>query len=66
MLAEAERKLHQSGISLWLAALNPEPLRLIQKSPLGTTLGRERMCFNLDQAVRNFQKLAASAQPALS
>jgi anti-anti-sigma factor len=56
MLAEAEKRLRKSGISLWLAALNPEPLRLIQRSPLGQTLGRERMCFNLEQAVKNFQK----------
>lgn len=53
MLADAERRLRQSGISLCLAALNPEPLALIQKSELGKTLGRERMFFNLDQAVKS-------------
>jgi hypothetical protein len=35
---------------------SPEPLRLIQKSALGQTLGRARMYFNLDQAVRSFLK----------
>ena len=55
ILTEAERKLRQSGVSLSLAALNPEPLRLIQKSALGKTLGRQRMHFNLEEAVRAFQ-----------
>jgi high affinity sulfate transporter 1 len=54
MLTEAEKRMQQSGISLWLAGLNPEPLHLIQKSELGRTLGRGRMYFNLDQAVRSF------------
>ena len=63
MLTEAERKLRQSGISLWLAALNPEPLQLIQKSELGKTLGRERMYFNLEQAVRRFQEQSGVVKP---
>ena len=54
MLADADRRLQQAGISLWLAALNPEPLRLIQKSELGKTLGRPRMYFNLEQAVTSY------------
>jgi hypothetical protein len=56
MLTDAERRLQQSGISLWLAGLNPEPLQLVQKSPLGRKLGRAGMYFNVDQAVRSFQK----------
>jgi sulfate permease, SulP family len=63
MLTEAERKLRQSGISLWLAALNPEPLQLIQKSELGKTLGRERMYFNLEQAVKSFQEQSGVVKP---
>jgi high affinity sulfate transporter 1 len=54
MLAEAEKKLQQSGVALWLAGLNPEPLQLIQKSALGSTLGRARMYFNVEQAVRSY------------
>jgi MFS superfamily sulfate permease-like transporter len=54
MLAEAERRMQQSGVSLWLAGLNPEPLKLIQDSEFGMKLGRARMHFNLDQAVRSF------------
>lgn len=59
MLTEAERRLRASGIALWLTALNPEPLELIRKSPLGQTLGRARMCFNLEDAVKRFQAGAA-------
>jgi high affinity sulfate transporter 1 len=54
MLTEAEKRLQQSGITLWLAGLNPEPLLLIQNSALGKTLGRPRMYFNVDQAVKSF------------
>jgi sulfate permease, SulP family len=62
LLAEAERKLRQAGISLWLAALNPEPLQLIQKTELGKTLGRQGMHFNLEQAVRSFQARSGAAK----
>jgi len=55
-LTEAEKKLQQAGISLWLAGLNPEPLQLIQKSALGEALGRSRMHFNLEQAVTSYLK----------
>jgi high affinity sulfate transporter 1 len=55
-LTEAEKKLQQSGISLWLAGLNPEPLHLVQKSALGEALGRSRMYFNLEQAVTSYLK----------
>ena len=54
MLNEAEKKMQQLGISLWLAGLNPEPLQLIQKSELGRRLGRARMHFNIEQALRSF------------
>ncbi len=64
LLANAERKLRQSGISLWLAALNPEPLELIQKTELGRTLGRQGMHFNLEQAVKSFQAQSDAVKPA--
>ena len=56
MLTEAQKKFLKMGVTLWLAGLNPEPLRLVQKSPLGEILGRERMFFNLSQAVETYQK----------
>jgi sulfate permease, SulP family len=67
-LTEAERTLQELGISLWLAGLNPEPLELIQKSPLGKTLGRDRMHFNLECAVESFlrQELIQRDRPVQS
>jgi sulfate permease, SulP family len=56
ILIGAEEKLREGGISLWLAALNPEVLRVIMRSPLGQTLGSERMFFNLPEAVAAFEK----------
>jgi MFS superfamily sulfate permease-like transporter len=56
MLTRMEDKLREQGITLWLAALNPEPLKIVERSPLGTALGHERMFFNLEQAVEVFEK----------
>ena len=59
MLIEGEEKLRQRGILLWLAALNPEVLGMVQRSTLGETLGRERMLFDLEMAVERFRKQTA-------
>jgi MFS superfamily sulfate permease-like transporter len=56
-LVEAEERMKRQGIALWLAALNPQSLRVVQQSTLGTTLGRERMFFNVQVAVERFQQL---------
>jgi MFS superfamily sulfate permease-like transporter len=65
MLADAEEKLREEGVSLWLAGLNPEALRVIQRSPLGKVLGCERMFFNIQQAVEKHQtQLETMLQPA--
>jgi SulP family sulfate permease len=53
-LIDLEERLSDAGITLWLAALNPEPLRIVERSSLGATLGHERMFFNLQQAVEAF------------
>lgn len=58
MLTDAEKRMERSGISMWLAGLNPEPLQLVQNSELGKKLGRPRMYFNLEQAVKSFLKQA--------
>jgi SulP family sulfate permease len=50
-LAAGEEKLCDAGIELWLVGLNPVPLHTIQRSPLGATLGDERMFLNIGQAV---------------
>ena len=49
------------GAELWLVALNPEVLGMVQRSPLGETLGRERMLFNLHRAVEALPRAAGAA-----
>jgi sulfate permease, SulP family len=60
MLIEGEEKLRQEGIELWLAALNPEAMELVQRTELFERLGRERLFFTVEQAVDRFE----SASPA--
>jgi SulP family sulfate permease len=54
-LAEFEGQLRDAGISLCLSGLNPVPLRVVERSPLGATLGEGRMFTNLEQAVEAIQ-----------
>src|SRR4029453_6050902 len=54
MLTEAEERQRERGIELWLVGLNPEVLSVVQRSPLGEHLGRERMHFNLETAVAKY------------
>jgi len=51
VLTEAENKMAQAGITLWLVGLNPEPFQRIRASPLGQVLGDERMFPTLAQAL---------------
>jgi MFS superfamily sulfate permease-like transporter len=57
MLTEAEEKMRGHGVTLWLASLNPEVLKVVQHSPLGDTLGRARMFFNLQSAVSQYEQM---------
>jgi high affinity sulfate transporter 1 len=61
MLTEAEVKLREAGILLWLTELNAEPLQLIQKSPLGEVLGRERMIHSLKHVVEEYHRRYGTA-----
>ena len=61
-LTEAEKRARESGVLLWLVGLNPGVLEMVQHSPLGQTLGRERMLFNLEQAVARYQSLPAQSK----
>jgi anti-anti-sigma factor len=56
MLVDAEKRLRQTGGVLWLSGLNPGVLAMVQRSPLGAALGRERMFYNLDQVVIRYQE----------
>ena len=62
MLTESEKRARESGLSLWLVGLEPDVLAMVQRSPLGAALGRERMFFNLEAAVARFQALAAGGR----
>lgn len=55
--SEYEDKLSTTGIKLWLAALNTEAFKVIERAPLGKTLGHERLFFNLEQAVESYQAM---------
>jgi SulP family sulfate permease len=57
MLTEAEARTRERGITLWLVGLTPDVLAVIRNSPLWETLGRERMLYNLDQAVETYLRL---------
>jgi len=54
MLIDTDRREREHGIALWLAAMTPEVLALVERSPLGESLGRERMLFNLEVAVQRY------------
>jgi SulP family sulfate permease len=54
MLIEGEERARERGLLLWLVALNPAVLGMVQRSSLGDTLGRERLLFNLPTAVERY------------
>ena len=60
MLIEAEKRSRDNGVLLWLVGLSPGVLAVVQRSPLGETLGRERMFFTLEQVVARYQAAASS------
>jgi high affinity sulfate transporter 1 len=62
-LIEAERQFRERGITVWLVELAPGVLEVIQRSPLGETLGRERLHFNLEIAVRQHMASPATQGP---
>ena len=56
MLIEAEAREREHGVRVWLAALNPGVLEVVQRSSLGETLGRDGLHFNLESAVAHYLK----------
>ena len=54
MLTEGQKRQGERGVSLWLVALNPQVLTVVQRSSLGKALGREGMYFNLEVAVAKY------------
>ena len=57
MLTEAQENLRERGIDLWLAALNLDLLKIIERSPMGNSLGHGRMFFNLPKALEAYRLL---------
>src|SRR6516225_657699 len=66
MLTAAERKARDDGRILCLTGLNPQVLELVRRAPLGAVLGRERMCFDLEQAVARFRDIASGESTGAS
>jgi high affinity sulfate transporter 1 len=60
MLIEGEARWREQGVELWLAALNPEAMEMLKRTPLAEKFGRERMYFTVEQAVAAFE----ARQPA--
>jgi MFS superfamily sulfate permease-like transporter len=59
MLQEADDRARSRGAELWLAALNPGARRVVERSPLGKALGRERMFFDLEHAAARYLERGA-------
>jgi SulP family sulfate permease len=57
-LTEGERRQSDHGVATWLVGLNPGVLQMVQRSPLGKTLGREKMQFSLELAVAKYIELS--------
>ena len=62
-LIEAEENARARGILLCLAGLNHHVREMVDRSSLGATLGRERMFFDLEQAVESLPALLGKAVP---
>jgi MFS superfamily sulfate permease-like transporter len=56
MLTDGEEQMRESGTELWLVGMNSSVLTVVQNSPLGERLGRERMFFTMEQAVARYQQ----------
>jgi len=54
MFAEVAKRQSQHGVQLWLVGMSPRVLAIVQRSPLGQLLRRERMHFNLEIAVARY------------
>jgi SulP family sulfate permease len=63
MLTEAEQNLRARGVTLRLAAVNPDLLKILERSPLGATLGRARMFANLRKALEAWRERGDHSSP---
>jgi len=58
-IIEGEQRIGERGETLWLAALNPNVLKMVRLSGLAERLGDERLLFNARSAIKQFQALQA-------
>jgi high affinity sulfate transporter 1 len=56
-LIEAEQRMSDRGITVWLAGLNPGVLEVVRNAGLAERLGRERLLFNARAAIERYQAL---------
>jgi SulP family sulfate permease len=56
-LGSFEARLREEGVLLWLASLNPGALKVLERSPVGKFLGKERLFYNIEQAVQEYCKI---------
>lgn len=61
MLTEGEKRQRERGVLLWLVAMNPRVLEVIQRSPLGEAIGDDAMLFNLEMTVDKYLDKGPSA-----
>jgi sulfate permease, SulP family len=57
---QGERRMTEEGITIWLAALNPNVLECIRSSGLADRLGQERLLFNARAAITKYQERGVS------
>jgi MFS superfamily sulfate permease-like transporter len=55
-ISEAVERARSQGAEIWLGALQPEVLTVIKRSPLGETLGPDRMFTSIDTAVKKYRE----------
>jgi sulfate permease, SulP family len=55
-ITEAEQRARAQGVEIWLGAMQPDVLAVIKRSPLGATLGPDRMFTSIDTAVKKYRE----------
>jgi len=60
----AVRKLRRDGVRILLTAVQSLPLRVMERAGLVDTIGKEKFCADLDEALTKVRKLLAPAEAA--
>jgi SulP family sulfate permease len=58
MLTQADERLRDTGVTVWLVGMSPGVLAMVKQSPLGKLMSGERMHFNLEQAIQRYSQIA--------